>query len=159
MKSMFRLFASLLCIVVMSSAALATDRYVCISSGNDLNSGTQAQPYKTLTKALSIRLPGDRVFLCGPGSYDLRPLENVPLAAYSGPVELVLPSGTVQLSSDFSIWMDLPTTPSTSLADVRIQLKAGGILKNVKWTYRRRNTSSDVLCTVNRDTKVEWTIE
>lgn len=40
--------------------------------------------------------------------------------------------------------------------DVHVTLKKGGVLNNVRWNVRRGNTTTDVICTVNRDTRKGW---
>jgi hypothetical protein len=40
-----------------------TNRYVDVTNGNDLNDGTFAQPWQTISKALTTALPGDQVNL------------------------------------------------------------------------------------------------
>ena len=51
------------------------------------------------------------------------------------------------------------TDPTEPQPDVLIVLKAGGKLQNVKITTRKTNISSDVLVTVNKDSKVKWLLQ
>lgn len=139
----------LILILVLCSSAFGADRYIS-PLGNDLNPCISGMPCKTIAKVMSVRLPGDRVFVDA-GTYDFSNLERVTFVP-AGAVWIVLPSGTVPLDDKFVIWGQLP---SATMPDVRVILKPGQPLQNVKWKYRRGDTSTDVLCTVNKSTTVE----
>lgn len=64
-RSTFALFA-----VLVAASAHATERFVS-TSGNDANSGTLAAPFKTITKAATVALPGDIISVRG-GTYNER---------------------------------------------------------------------------------------
>ena len=49
--------------MLCSAPLMATDYYVSASSGSDTNSGTQAQPFKTIQKAASLAVAGDHVYI------------------------------------------------------------------------------------------------
>ena len=54
--------ASLIAISLMLPLpARAANSYYVSSSGNDLNPGTQTQPWKTIQKAAAMVIPGDTV--------------------------------------------------------------------------------------------------
>ncbi len=65
---MLRFVVTLFVIIIGISRAFATDYYVAQSNGNDTNSGTQSQPVRTITRAYSLAVAGDRI-LVQPGTY------------------------------------------------------------------------------------------
>jgi len=138
---------------------LATDRYVS-PTGNDLNPGTLASPYKTLTKALSVRLPDDKIILRA-GSYPLpvgsHALVPVPLSAYPGEaVTLVETSGSsYTVTSTLTTWTDVPAAiPIPPAVDVRLTLRPGGPITRAQWSYRTKPTGL-AYCYVDKGTTVE----
>ncbi|MGH7450602.1 MAG: right-handed parallel beta-helix repeat-containing protein [bacterium] len=52
-----------------STGSLAAQKYVA-TGGDDANPGTIVQPFKTITKAISVAVPGDTIYVRG-GSYAL----------------------------------------------------------------------------------------
>jgi len=137
-----------LLVMLWAVPAFSADRFVS-PGGNDLNSCLVGLPCKTLAKALSVRLPAERIFLAA-GTYDFSSVEKVTLIGTN--VFIVTPTGTVPLDTKFTLYQPFPS-PLT--ADVQVTLKPGQRLQNVRWTYRKTDSSETVFCTVNKSTKVE----
>lgn len=133
----------------------AVDRFVA-PDGSDSNPGTLLMPYKTFEKAISSAMPSDQIIVRG-GTYLL--------SAGAGLVNMVnvkpYQSETVvfQIPNKPSITLDATMIVFTDLAaagqaDVRIILKPGGRLNNVKKTVRKTDSSRDLFITVNKSTVV-----
>lgn len=60
------------------STAPNADYYVSVGTGSDLNPGTSTAPFKTITRALSVAVPGDTIQV-RPGDYDVTNGETFPL--------------------------------------------------------------------------------
>ena len=58
--------------------APVADYYVNAGTGNDINAGTAAAPFKTITQALSVAVAGDTIQVA-PGDYDVANGEVFPL--------------------------------------------------------------------------------
>ncbi|GJM64225.1 InlB B-repeat-containing protein [Persicobacter diffluens] len=67
MKIKFKIFVALLCLIM--SSARAADYYVS-PSGNDSQSGSISNPFKTFAKAVSVIQAGDYIYLRG-GTYSM----------------------------------------------------------------------------------------
>lgn len=94
-------------LALLARNANAADRYVC-TTGDDANSGTLISPYKTIAKALSVRLSGERIGLCA-GTYDFGNLDNVPFfSSDGGAVFFNIPSGTIPLGPSLEFWQRIP---------------------------------------------------
>jgi hypothetical protein len=69
MKKLAR-FAFVVTAVILSNITFATTYYVSYTSGNDTYAGTTlAAPYKTITKAVSVAVAGDIIYLRGEVHY------------------------------------------------------------------------------------------
>lgn len=90
---------SALCLLLLSSLhampAAATTWWISVTFGSDGYSGTRHEPFRTITKAVSVAQPGDTIRVRG-GTYDAS-TETFPLILKSG-VQLIGtpdPHGTI----------------------------------------------------------------
>ena len=60
---MKKIFFCLISVLILSPQLLA-QKYVAVN-GSDSNSGTLGQPFKTITKAIAVAVPGDTIFVRG----------------------------------------------------------------------------------------------
>ena len=144
---------AVLCVVL---PAQAVDRHVALT-GSDTNPGTLLMPYRTISKALQSRMPGDPIFLhagthlVGRGSSVIIPVDVKPWQGEA--VSLQMSDGAiVPLSLNTWIFSDdtLQTRP-----DVKLIVKAGGRFTDVRVMRRSGDTSRTVFITVNRSTVLE----
>ena len=146
---------SLLFIYSLSPAVFSADRYVS-SSGNDTWPGTLLMPYRTLDKAVTSAMPADNIIMRG-GTYALRAgaglVNIVQVKPYqSETVVFTIPNKpSITLDATMIIFTDVTAVGD---ADVRIILKPGGRLNNVRKTIRKTDTSRDLFITVNKSTVV-----
>ncbi len=77
----------------------ATDYYVS-PSGNDNNSGTQASPWRTATKAVSVAKSGDKIYLEAGGEYygGIAPASGVSFNSYGSGAKPVI-TGLTQITN------------------------------------------------------------
>jgi Protein of unknown function (DUF1565) len=90
--------------------------YVDVSAGDDSNPGSAVEPFKTITKALSVAVSAERIKV-RPGLYDYFSGEVFPLRVPAG-VELIGNEDTIGLDTkidggDFlpDVWTPIPTNP------------------------------------------------
>lgn len=135
-------------LILFPTVLLAVDRHIS-PSGTSLDDCSLLSPC-SYVKYVSIRLPGDRA-IAHSGTYDFIGLDRVEIVPFgNGPVSFSTPGGLVPLDQKLVF---LAAQPST--ADVRVRLKSGQRLQNVRWTYRKTDNSETMFCTVNKSTKVE----
>ncbi|MDR4484890.1 MAG: right-handed parallel beta-helix repeat-containing protein [Nitrospirales bacterium] len=71
------------------SEVIAKEYFVSASNGNDKNSGTQQEPYLSLTKGVSVLTPGDILFIRGGIYKGSSSLSNIPNGnSWSNPVTI-----------------------------------------------------------------------
>lgn len=99
MKLLTSFFSALALLVILPSSVSAASYYVS-TSGNDSNSGTQTQPWKTIQKAANSVVSGD-VVTVGAGSYN----ENVTVSKSGSTGSLIV----FQAASSPSILGSSPT--------------------------------------------------
>jgi hypothetical protein len=90
-------------LLFVSVFANATDYYAS-PSGNDGNTGTQASPFRTATKAVSVAVSGDRIFLQAAGEYfgSISPASGVTFNSYGAGAKPII-SGFTTLGAWTSI--------------------------------------------------------
>ncbi len=112
--SAWRLWCAAGLVAALSGGVDAADYYVHAVSGNDLNDGSAAAPFHTLTRLQSAMQAGDRAFLAGTfrERLILAGLSNITVAQWAGQEQAVLRGDRVITSA----WSGGPTVWSTTLA-------------------------------------------
>ena len=141
MKTIFKI----LLLIVSFSNAFAKNIYVS-KTGNDNNSGTQAAPYLTISKAASVAVAGDIVFIGG-GTYEetLKPANSgqngTPITFQSLPGEKVIITAMQALkgwtSDGNGIWK---TTTNWDLGQRNFVMRGTTVLDLARWP---NNTDGD----------------
>ena len=159
---MKRYILAVFAVLFAALPADAIDRYVS-PTGLDTNAGTIFSPFRTIGKALSVRMPGEPIILrdgehaASFGSNLIVPVEVRPYQGES--VTLRLPDGQIlALPLSIAVWTDAvsspPTSPPSVPFDVKITRKPGGKLSNVRVSRRNGDTSTTMFVTVNKSTVV-----
>lgn len=132
------LVCTLICVSTVLSLQ-ASDIYFSQTKGSDTNPGTESQPLLSRTKAYALWKSGDRIWETG---FNFKLISRYDASdPYFGDKAAPIP------------------LPSPLPVDLRFLLKSGASIKSVSLVRRKTNTSTQAICTINKDTKTDSVIQ